>query len=106
MASVKAKVVIGDQASAEYDALKRSYNSLLLVLKNISDEVVATTLTPIQGFQAISNALATGVDGSGTPAPHVGTGRMVTGIKSTPSIPIRRAEETSTLVDMSDADKY
>lgn len=109
MATVKATVVIGDQASAEFDALKRSYNSLLLALKGISDEVVATTLTPIQGFQAISNMLATGVDGSGTPAPHVGTNRRVTGVKSSPAIPLRASEKANSvikLVDMVDSDKY
>lgn len=102
----KARVVIADQNSAEVDALRRSFNSLIVVLENISAEVVATTLTPIQGFEALGAALDTGRDASGTPAPHVGTGRLVTGIKVTPAYPPRKAESASELVEMVAADKY
>lgn len=102
----KARVVVGDQNSAEFDALKRSYNSLLLVLEQVAAEVDAGTLTAAEGFSALLAALVAGVDVSGTPAAHVGTGRFVVGVKSTPPIPPRSAESVNTLVDMTDADKY
>jgi hypothetical protein len=102
----KARLVVGDQNSAELDVVKRSYNSLLLVLENIASEVDATTLTAEEGFSALLNALSTGLDSSGTPAAHVGTGRFVVGIKSTPVIPPRAAETVATLVEMIDSDKF
>jgi len=102
----KARRVIGDQNSAELDALKRSYNSLLVVLERVCEEVVATTLTPAEGFEAILNALNTGVDSSGTPAAHVGTSRLVVGVASSPPIPPRSAESAGDLVEMVPSDKY
>jgi hypothetical protein len=102
----KARVVVGDQNSAEFDALKRSYNSLLLILENIASEVDAATLTPAEGFSALLAALVAGVDVSGTPAAHVGTGRFLVGVKSTPPIPPRSAETVSTLVTMTDSDRF
>lgn len=102
----KARVVIGDQNSAEFDELRRSFNSLLIVLQNICAEVEATTLTAEEGFEALGAALAAGVDASGSPAGHVGTGRQVVGVKATPTIPQRRAEDVHKLVEMTAADKY
>jgi hypothetical protein len=103
----KARVVVGDQNSAEFDALKRSYNSLLLILENIASEVVGSALTPAEGFAALLAALNTGVDSGGVPGPaHVGTGRFLVGVKSTPPIPPRSAETVSTLVSMTDSDKF
>jgi hypothetical protein len=100
----KARIVVGDQNSAEFDALKRSFNSLLIVLENIAIEEAASTTTAVQAAQALADALTTGVDVSNSP--HVGTGRMVVGIKSSPSIPSRRAEEANKLVSMVAADKF
>lgn len=102
----KARVVVGDQNSAEFDALKRSYNSLLLILEQVAAEVDAATLTPAEGFSALLAALVAGVDVSGTPAAHVGTGRFLVGVKSTPPIPPRSAETVSTLVTMTDSDRF
>ncbi|NJL53721.1 hypothetical protein HC928_00350 [bacterium] len=102
----KARVVVGDQNSAEFDALRRSFNSLLVVLERIASEVDATTLTAVEGFSALEAALTNGVDASGTPAAHVGTGRQVVGVKPTPLHPARRAEEVVKLVDMAAADKF
>jgi hypothetical protein len=101
----KARVVVGDQNSAEFDALKRSFNSLLVVLEQIATEVDATTLTAIQGFTALKTALSTGVDSSA--APHVGTGRFVVGVKSSPVLPPRGpVESAEALVSMAVADKF
>lgn len=102
----KARRVVGDQNSAELDALKRSYNSLLIMLERVCEEVVATTLTPAEGFEAILNALNSGLDSSGVPAAHVGTGRLVVGVASTPQIPPRSAESASDLIEMIPSDKY
>lgn len=102
----KARVVISDQNSAEFDELRRSYNSLLLILENICAEVTATTLTAAQGFEALDAALSTGVDSSGTPSPHVGTGRQLVGLKGSPVRPLRKAEDATKLVEMAAADKY
>jgi hypothetical protein len=101
----KARIVIGDQNSAELDALKRSFNSLLVVLEQIAIEEAATTTTAVQSAQALANALTTGVDSTASTG-HTPTGRMVVGIKSTPGIPSRRAEEANKLVTMSSADKF
>lgn len=102
----KARLVVGDQNSAELDALRRSFNSMIVVLENISAEVTAGTLTAEQGFEALGAALRNGVDGSGTPAPHVGTGRMVAGVRVSPQHPPRKAEVLSELVPMTAADKF
>ena len=85
----KARLVVSDQNSAELEAMRRSYNSLLLVLENIASEVDATTLTAAQGFTALLSALSTGVDSSTTNS-HVPTGRMVVGIRPTPTHPLHR----------------
>lgn len=102
----KARVVVGDQNSAEFDELRRSFNSLLVVLENICAEVVATTLTAEEGLEALDAALSTGVDSSGTPAAHVGTGRQVVGVKPQVLAPPRRKEDVLKLVDMAAADKF
>lgn len=102
--AAKARIVIGDQNSAELDALKRSFNSLLVVLQNIAAEEAAATTTAVQAAAALSAALSTGLDSSS--APHVGTGRMVVGVKSSPTIPMRAEETVTRLVDMTAADKY
>lgn len=102
--AAKARVVIADQNSAEFDALRRSYNSLLLVLQNIAAEAAATTITDVQAWTAISTAISTGVDS--TSAPHTGTGRMVVGVSPTPLHPARAAEEVAKLVDMTSTSKF
>lgn len=104
----KARVVVGDTNSAEIDALKRSFNSLLVVLERVCNEVEATTLTPLQGFVALNAALRTGRDASAPSgaAAHVGTNRLIPGVKSTPQIPPRSEESAAALVDMAVADKY
>lgn|SRR5690606_19455768 len=102
----KARSVISDQNSAEFDELRRSFNSLLIVLQNIADEVADATLTAEEGFEALAAALETGVDEDGTPAGHVGTRRQVVGVKGSPVRPLRSAEDVRKLVDMRPEDKY
>lgn len=103
----KARLVVGDQNSAELDAFKRSYNSLLLVLENVASEVDATTITTAEAFTVLMHVLAGGVDDSGSGvAAHAPTNRFVVGIKSTPQIPPRSVESAASLVQMSDSDSY
>jgi len=102
--AAKVRLVIGDQNSLELDALRRSYNSLLIVLQNIAAEQAAATTTATQAAAALSTALSTGLDSSN--APHVGTGRLVYGVRPTPTHPARRAEEVTQLDTMTAADKY
>lgn len=102
--AAKARVVIGDQNSAEFDALRRSFNSLLVILQNIAAEQAAATTTAVQAAAALSSALSTGLDSSS--APHVGTGRMVYGVQPSPLAPARAAEEQAKLVDMTASSKF
>lgn len=101
----KARIVVGDQNSAELDALKRSYNSLLVVLENIAQEASTAVTTPVQAFTAMFVALDTGRDSSA--APHVGTQRMVFGIRSQPNVPQRfPVDDVARLVEMIPSDPY
>lgn len=103
----KARLVVGDQNSAELDVFKRSYNSLLLVLENVAAEVVATTITADEAFAVIAHVLAGGVDDSASGvAAHAPTNRFVVGVKSTPVIPPRAVESKGSLVEMSDKDSF
>ena len=102
--AAKVRLVVGDQNSAELQALMRSWNSFLLVLQNIAAEEAAGTTTAVQSALALSTALSTGIDISA--APHVGTGRMVYGIRPTPTHPQRRAEEINRLETMTTADQF
>lgn len=100
----KARLVVGDQNSAELDALRRSFNSLLIVLQNIAAEEAAATTTAVQAAAALSNALSTGLDSSS--APHVGTGRLVYGVHPTPTHPARAVEDVTKLEAMDAASKF
>lgn len=102
--AAKARVVIADQNSAEFDALRRSFNALLLVLENVAAEHAAGTTTSAEAMSALSAALSTGIDSSA--APHVGTGRLVYGVAPSPLHPARNAESVDKLVDMSEASKF
>jgi len=100
----KARLVVADQNSAELDALRRSFNSLLIILQNIAAEEAATTISSVQAAAALSAALSTGIDLSS--APHVGTGRMVYGIHPTPTHPARQAEDVTKLETMDASSKF
>jgi len=102
--AAKVRLVVSDQNSAELEALRRSYNSFLIVLQNIAAEEAAATTTSVQSAAALSAALSTGIDSSS--APHVGTGRLVYGVRPTPTQPLHRAEEVVKLETMTAADKF
>lgn len=102
--AAKVRVIPGDMNSLELQALFRSYNSLLLILQNAYALEAAATTTSVQAAAGLSNALSTGLDS--TVGPHVGTGRLVYGIRPTPTHPQRRAEEVNRLETMNIADTY
>lgn len=102
--AAKVRLVVGDQNSAELQALTRSFNSLLLILENAFALEAAGTTTSIQMAAGLSNALSTGKDTD--VAPHVGTQRMVYGIRPTPTHPQRRAEVVTELQTMTAADTF
>lgn len=102
--AAKVRLVVSDQNSAELEALRRSYNSFLIVLQNIAFEQAAATTTATQAAQALSDALSTGVDSNN--APHVGTSRLVFGVRPTPNQPLHKAEKVTDLKPMLAADKY
>lgn len=102
--AAKVRSIVGDQNSAELQAMFRSWNSFLLILQNIAAEQAAGTTTATQAAAALRDALANGVDSSA--APHVGTGRLVYGIKQSPNPPQRSAEVVTKLETMTTADKF
>lgn len=102
--AAKVRLVVGDQNSAELQALYRSWNSFLLILQNIAAEEAAGTTTALQSAAALSNALSTGKDTDTTG--HTGTQRLVYGIRATPTHPQRGAEEVNKLQTMTTADPF
>lgn len=102
--SVKVRLVVSDQNSTELEALRRSFNSLLLILQNIAAEEAAATTTAVQSALALSTALSTGSDTDA--APHVGTGRLVYGIRPTPTQPLHAKVVAPDLKVMTTADKF
>ncbi len=102
--AAKVRLVVGDQNSAELQALMRSWNSFLVILQNIAAEEAAATTTAVEAAQALADALENGIDESN--APHVGTGRLVYGIRPTPTHPQRRAEVVTDLQTMSASDTF
>jgi hypothetical protein len=91
----RARKVISDQSSQEFDELRRQFNNLLLVLqRNARDEADATT-TAVQAAEALATAIEDGVD--------VDTGRELNGVRPTPTHPRRaRNQGTEAMDDASD----
>lgn len=102
--AAKVRLIVGDQNSAELQALYRSYNSLLLILQNAFALQAAATTTAVQTAAGLSNALSTGLDSD--VAPYTGTQRLVYGIRPTPTHPQRRAEDVTKLETMTAADTF
>jgi hypothetical protein len=102
----KARVVIADSGSVEVDALRRSFNSLLVVLERVAGEEAAATTTAVQAAAALQAAIRDGIDASA--APHVGTGRMVAGVFPQPLKPNSAGVEVSLdkLVGMDVSSKF
>ena len=83
----RARKVVSDVSSQEFDELRRQFNNLLLILeRNARDEADATT-TADQAAEALATAIETGTDAD--------TGREINGVRPTPTHP-RRARNQST----------
>jgi len=83
----RARKVVSDVSSQEFDELRRQFNNLLLILeRNARDEADATT-TAVQAAEALATAIETGTDAD--------TGREINGVRPTPTHP-RRARNQST----------
>lgn len=102
--AAKVRLVVGDQNSAELQAMYRAWNSFLIILQNIAAEEAAATTTAVEAAQALADAIENGVDED--VGPHVGTGRLVYGIRPTPTHPQRRAEVVTDLQTMSASDSF
>lgn len=102
--AAKVRLIVGDQNSAELQALYRSWNSFLLILQNIAAEEAAGTTSAVESAAALSNALSTGKDSD--TVNHTGTQRLVYGIRATPTHPQRSAEDLNKLQTMISADPF
>ncbi len=98
---MQARKIIGDQNSAEFDALRRSHNNLLRILEGVQASLTAGA-TAEACLAAIAQAVITGVDSNPTAETNVvATGCALEGLKPTPMHP-RRVQgglETSTKSD-------
>jgi hypothetical protein len=83
----RARSVVSDQNSQEFDELRRQFNNLLAVLERFAREEADATTTAVQAAEGLATALEGGVDVSVTP--HVGTGRELNGVRPTPTHPRR-----------------
>ncbi len=99
----KAKQVVSDMSSAEFDLLRRQFNNLLVVLENVAASVHAGTITADEAFTALNSALSTGADSdienidSGS-NDYVGSRKELLGVKPGPTHPKRPS--TGAVVDM------
>jgi hypothetical protein len=98
----RARKVVSDQNSQEFDELRRQFNNLLLILERFAREEAATTTSSVEAAEGLASALEAGVDGS--VSPHVGTGREVNGVHPTPTHP-RRPRKLDT-EDMGNSSDY
>ena len=104
----KARLVVADQNSAELDQLRRSFNSLMVVLENCASEVDAGNITADEAFTALATTLSTGTDATiasidGGANTYTGTARELLGVKPTPLHPRQVRGETR---DMTADDKF
>lgn len=92
----RARKVVSDQNSQEFDELRRQFNNLLAILQQYATEEAGATTTAVQAAAALADALTAGVDVDNSP--HVGTGREINGVRPTPTHPRRpRVSETEEL---------
>lgn len=90
----KARRVIADQSSEEFDQLRRSVNTILVVLQNVAAEVDAGNITADEAFTALYSTLSTGLDstianidsGANT---YTGLGVTIEGLIPSPKHPRR-----------------
>lgn len=100
----KARPVLSDMSSAEFDETRRALHNLMLVLENVASEVDAGNITADEAFTALLTTLQNGKDEdiSGIDSGannYTGTDVTVAGVKPNPTHP-RRARVQDSLVDM------
>lgn len=100
---MKARQVVSDTPNAEVEELRRTLNTLLLVLQNVSAHVAAGDIDEEEAFIVLANTLTSGVDTDmldigGNGNDYEGTGREVVGLKPTPQRP--RMPQIKALVTM------
>ena len=83
----KGRKVTADQNSEELDQLRRCVHSIMIVLENAGNLGGAATTTPAETFQAIADAISSGLDS--TNGSYVGTGIHVEGMIPQPKHPRR-----------------
>ncbi len=104
----KARPVVSDMHSAEYDETRRALHDLMLVLENVASHVDAGTITADEAFTVLVTSLSNGVDSDITGVDsgannYTGTGRNIAGVKPTPTHP-RRPKSTELEEMSSDSD--
>lgn len=90
----KARRVVGDQNSEEFDQMRRCVHSIMLVLQNVASEVDAGNITADEAFTVLLTTLSTGVDADITAVDgggnnYAGTTLAVEGVIPTPKHPRR-----------------
>lgn len=100
----KARVIVADQNSAEVDHLRRTVNTLLIMIESAEASITAGASAG-DILDAWADAVRTGVDNNPAAIANVtSSGREILGLKGTPKHPDRaRMAQT---VSMVAADKY
>lgn len=95
----KARRIVGDQNSAEFDHLKKTVNNLLKMLES-AGESLAAGATADDILQAWADGVAEGKDSNpGAVANVVSTGLEISGIKTIVQFP-RRPGDQAPLVEL------
>ena len=85
----KARLIRGDQSSAEFDQLRKTVNALLLILENAGTQVTGGA-TAGAVIQAIADGIASGADTNPqSRASYTGTNLEIVGLKPTAKHPDR-----------------
>lgn len=98
----QARKVVGDQNSAEFEQVRNTLNTILLMLEAAGAAIVAGD-TAEDVLQTIGEAITAGTDSSAAPtaANYAPTEREVVGLVVTPQHPTRPGFATGTnLVDL------
>ena len=99
----RARLVVSDTSSEEVDQLRRTVNTLLLMIES-AEASIAATATAEEVLGAWADAVRTGFDNNPDSVDHVvPTNREIVGIKPTPKHPQR---PKGALRDMESADKF
>jgi len=85
----KARLIRGDQSSAEFDQLRKTVNALLLILENAGNAVTGGA-TAGAALQAVAEGITAGADTNPQArASYTGTGVEIVGLKPTAKHPDR-----------------